>query len=372
MACSKLFPVGSGDITIICKLSNDEPRVLGIFMKDFLGSGLYSHIRRTLQAQKTSNRALNPVVEVAVDAGELIVLLEALLSGEASSSSRLALWRSIVLARLSPIYGTPEVTAKAMNHLYDVFCCSPHDVYQLSFTPADFPIAAAAVEMVIALKETHQWLFNGVLAYFAQFSPALMSRPAFFEDDNPPTHRLYNVPPKYRDICLEVHEKFLYACEYRLDELFKGAAYECKTRPQCSAIMQGVRDDAQDDHTLIGALTRPSPELAKRLQGLCAECHKAVAWSDQVALYVLWSGTPAVFDDDRKWDEIRASAQQYLKTLPPVELESGSDDDSDSSSESESESRGREARSRKKAKVVTSEDDRGFIDILSKALNWLE
>ena len=259
-----------------------------------------------------------------------------------------------------------------MHHLYDVFCCSPHDVYQLSYTPADFPIAAAAVEMVIALKETHQWLFNGVLAYFAQFSPALMALPAFFEGDNPPTHRSYTIPPKFRDICLDVHEKFLYACEYRLDELFKGAAYECKTRPKCSTIMQSVRDDAQDDHSLIGALTRPSPKLAKRLQGLCAECHKAVAWSDQVALYVLWSGTPAVFDDDRKWDEIRACAQQYLKTLPPVESVSDSDDDSDSSSESESESRGREAGSRKKAKVLTSEDDRGIIDILSKALNWLE
>ncbi|KAL1709516.1 hypothetical protein EV121DRAFT_194716 [Schizophyllum commune] len=373
MASPNLFPPSSGDTTIICRLASGEPCLFGVFMKNLVGSGLYSLIRRAQKAQQTSSRSTNPVVEVDVDADQMAVLLEALLCDEPSSlvPSHLAIWRSLALALLSPLYGTPSLTAKAAHHLY-VFCGDPDEVHQLSFARSDFTIAVAAVNTALASEELRPWLLPLALSYCAQFPPALMLHPTWFKGANSPTSRSFSLPDEWRNVCRSTHDRLRSACEYRIKHVFTYPSLECAAPSACRLIIESVREDAESDPTLIGATTKPSPKLAKRLAALCAKCLFVIDWHDDCSLFVIWSNMvfPAV-GDSRSWEEVRECALQYLDTLPPVEPESR-DDSSDNSSESESESRGRASGSRKKAKVLTSEDDRGFIEILSKALNWLE
>ncbi|KAI4521544.1 hypothetical protein K525DRAFT_200984 [Schizophyllum commune Loenen D] len=376
MASPNPFPPGSGDTTIICRLPSGEPYLLSVSKRDIqaTGSVLYSYIR---QAQQTSHRAANPVVELDIDADEMVIFLEAMFSGAtnyaALGPSRLAVFRSAVVARLSPKYGTPALTAKAVRHLCEVFCFDRDSIYQLSFSRDDFTIAVAALQAALVSEETRSFLAPCILAFCAQFAPALMHHPTSFKAIKPPpTQRSFSLPDELRVVCIEAHDPLRAACLYRVSHIFKYPAVKCTTRSSCRNIIESAREDTEDDPTLIGATTRPSPKLAKGLQALCSECLHVINWHDDCSLFVIWSNRvfPAL-GDSRSWKEIRHCALEYLATLPPVEPESR-DDSSDSSSESESESRGRASGSRKKAKVLTSQDDRGFIDILSRALNWLE
>ncbi|KAI5831887.1 hypothetical protein K523DRAFT_414607 [Schizophyllum commune Tattone D] len=376
MTRRNLFPSDSGDAIIICKLPNGEPYLFGVSSKALQekGSPLYTLIRQSKHAQQTPHSSEKPVVQLDVDADEMAVLLEAVLRCGPSTlvSSHHAIWRSLVLALLSPSYGTPSLTSEAAHHLHDVFCVDPDSVYQLPFARSDFTTAVAAVRTALASEELRPWLLPLALAYCAQFSPALMLHPTSFKGTNPPTRRLLSLPDGWRDVCISAHDNLRSACEYRIKHVFRFPSLECVTPSACRPVIESVREEAESDPTLIGATTKPSPKLAKRLAALCAKCLFVIDWHDDCSLFVIWSNMvfPAV-GDSRSWEEVRECALQYLDTLPPVEPESR-DDSSGSSSESESESRGRASGSRKKAKVLTSEDDRGFIEILSKALNWLE
>ncbi|KAI5891284.1 uncharacterized protein SCHCODRAFT_02689502 [Schizophyllum commune H4-8] len=374
------YPPHKGTAIIMCSSTKGDSRLFGVFESDLVGSKLYQLIHEEKSAQPLRQDRDDithpPVIHLPVDPSEMLVLLDALHGKSESStvSGGSPIWCSLVLARLSSLYGTPALMAKAFHHLCDVFCCDLDSIYQLPFARDDFTIAVAAVETALACEGAQPWLLPLALAYCAQFSPVLMLHPTSFKTTKPlPTGRSYALSDEHRDICIQAHEAFLAARKYRLSQIYVAPAYECTTPSECRVIIERARKDAEADLSLIGATTKPSPKLAKRLRALCSECLELIDWQDDIALYVILKEAPQILGDSRSWEEIRECALEYLETLPPVEAESRSDDDSDScSSEFEAESRGRASGSRKKAKVLTSDDERGFVDILAKALNWLE
>ncbi|KAL1740757.1 hypothetical protein HDZ31DRAFT_46878 [Schizophyllum fasciatum] len=309
-----------GDVLINCTASR-EHRLYGVFEVNLVGTGLYdiAHRAKALQSPKAARgiEKSPPIVDLEVDPGEMLVLLDAILPWNQCSlvPPHMALWRSSVLARLSPMYGSPAITAKAMGHLYDTFCSDPDFVYELPFTPADFTVAVAVAETALAFEEVRSWLLPGALTYCAQFPPEYYNRPRSFDDPNAPTQRSYTLPVKYRTLCQEAYKTYRRARKFRLNDGYSFASGGCSTHLKCSSTFQEIVKDAANDHMFIGAITRPSPELAKRLNNLCSTCRTMVRFQDDISLYVIWSRVPERFGDEREWKEIRECARRYIESL---------------------------------------------------------
>lgn len=227
----------------------------------------------------------------------------------------MTIWRSAVLARLSPKYGSPVLTARALEHLCHTFCCNPDAVYQPPL--ADFTIAVSVVEAALALEGVKSWLLPGALAYCAQFPLHVIQKTAsLLQCVDPPTQRLYSLPPDYHNICMRMQGSLENARDYRRATNFSAPSNpDCTAPALCRTTLDTASDLTAKDPTLLGATTRAAPKLERYLHDLCDACTLSYELADRVALYCIWDGLLELFDDGRTWTTIRAEARCYIQGL---------------------------------------------------------